>query len=166
MHDLKKLAICFIWLLFFQFSCQAPSDSSNNILHVKVTKVSDGDTFHGTNESGKLKFRLVEIDCPEKDQDYGWQATAFTTGLIFGKTIKVQQTGTDRYGRVLCRVYLDDGSCLNELLVKNGFAWHYKRYSDNEKLARLEIQAKESRIGLWKQDNPAPPWQFRKDHQK
>lgn len=166
MYDLKNFRLPFIlWLLLFQLSCKAPSDSSENIFQVKVTKVSDGDTFHGISGSSKYKFRLVEIDCPEKNQEYGWQATAFTTGLIFGKTVKIQQTGIDRYGRVLCLVYLEDGSCLNELLVKNGLAWHFKRYSDNEKLARLEELARTNKSGLWKQNNPIAPWQFRKTQQ-
>lgn len=166
MYDLKQhRLLCIVWLLLFTFSCKTPSDSSEHTFQVKVTKISDGDTFHGISGSRKLKFRLVEIDCPERNQDYGWQATAFTTGLIYGKTVQVQQTGIDRYGRVLCQVFLNDGTCLNELLVKNGLAWHFKRYSDNDKLARLEEQARKIKVGLWKQNSPVSPWQFRKTHQ-
>jgi endonuclease YncB( thermonuclease family) len=40
-------------------------------------------------------------------------------------------------------------------------AWHYKQYNKDQELAILEIKARETKIGLWSQSNPTPPWDFR-----
>jgi hypothetical protein len=50
---------------------------------------------------------------------------------------------------------------VNEQLVANGWAWHYKQYSTDAKLAQLEASAKAGGKGLWADPNPLPPWEFR-----
>jgi endonuclease YncB( thermonuclease family) len=42
-------------------------------------------------------------------------------------------------------------------------AWHFKRYSSDRELARLEAEARSARIGLWSLDDPIAPWIYRKD---
>ncbi len=71
--------------------------------------------------------------------------------------------GRDRYGRLLGWVELPGGSTLNETLVAEGLAWHYRRYAPREaRLARLEEEARAARRGLWQEANPVPPWQWRR----
>jgi endonuclease YncB( thermonuclease family) len=47
-------------------------------------------------------------------------------------------------------------------------AWHYKQYAseqttvDREIYAKAELAARSDAIGLWKDKNPTPPWDFRK----
>jgi endonuclease YncB( thermonuclease family) len=54
--------------------------------------------------------------------------------------------------------------------VKNGFAWHYKKYQqeqdaqDRQRYASAENQAREYRVGLWRENNPNAPWAFRRLH--
>lgn len=43
-------------------------------------------------------------------------------------------------------------------------AWHFKKYSDSEILSNLEIQARNNKVGLWRDPNPLEPWQVRKLH--
>jgi hypothetical protein len=50
---------------------------------------------------------------------------------------------------------------VNEQLVANGWAWHYKQYSTDAKLAQLEASAKAGGQGLWADPNLLPPWEFR-----
>ena len=45
--------------------------------------------------------------------------------------------------------YSNDNKYLSSELVRNGMAWHYKRYSKSKELADLEIKAREEKIGLW-----------------
>jgi len=47
-------------------------------------------------------------------------------------------------------------------LVAQGFAWHFKRYSDDEDLSEAELAARRERRGLWSDPNPIPPWDWRK----
>ncbi|MFW5975184.1 MAG: thermonuclease family protein [Desulfosalsimonas sp.] len=71
----------------------------------------------------------------------------------------------DRYGRTVALVYIEgDGECLNEELVRAGFAYVYDRYCrirDCYAWKDLESNVRESEIGLWKQASPIPPWKWR-----
>jgi endonuclease YncB( thermonuclease family) len=58
-------------------------------------------------------------------------------------------------------VYYDDKN-INEELLKAGLAWHFRRYSKDEKLQALEDQARAEKIGLWKEKNLIPPWNRRR----
>lgn len=59
-------------------------------------------------------------------------------------------------------MYLPDGTMLNKELVKAGLAWWYCKYSMDQSLAQLELEAREAKIGLWQDPKPVPPWVFRK----
>jgi len=112
-------------------------------------------------EGKAVKIRLNGIDCPEKGQDFGTKAKSFTSDACFGKPVTVKVFDTDRYGRLVGDIVLPDGRILNQELVRAGLAWHYKAYSKDETLARLENEARAAMRGLWSIPNPTPPWDFR-----
>jgi endonuclease YncB( thermonuclease family) len=64
--------------------------------------------------------------------------------MVFRKQVTIESVDTDRYGRTVTWVCID-GKNLCEELVKNGLAWHYKKYSSDRELAELEIQARKGR---------------------
>jgi len=127
----------------------------------KVIAVTDGDTIVLLVETQQYKIRLNGIDCPEKKQAFGSQAKQFTSERVYGQSVRAVVKDKDRYGRLVCDIYLPNGEKLNEEIVRNGFAWHYKKYSKDKKLAGLEIQARNNRLGLWSDPNPIPPWEYR-----
>ena len=129
----------------------------------KVVAVKDGDTIELLRNGQTIKVRLYGVDSPEKVQDYGQRARQFTSDLAFGKTVRLIAHNTDRYGRTVGTIILPDGRNLNEELVKNGYAWHYKAYSKDKNLANLEADARRYKRGLWAAPNPTPPWDFRRD---
>jgi endonuclease YncB( thermonuclease family) len=134
---------------------------------LKVVKVKDGDTIVVlTPDHQSITVRLAEIDCPEKSQPYGKAAKEFTADLCFGKSVKLQVRDRDRYGRTVAMVLLNDGTNVNYELVKNGYAWQYKYYSKDEKLAELELQARKQHLGLWQEPNPEPPWEYRREKRR
>ena len=49
----------------------------------------------------------------------------------------------------------------NEKMIQDGWAWHYKKYNDEERLAKLELSARQAKRGLWTDSNPLPPWEYR-----
>ncbi|WP_186458727.1 thermonuclease family protein [Mucilaginibacter achroorhodeus] len=110
----------------------------------------------------QVTVRLAEVDCPEKSQAFGQAAKQFTSDLCFGKMVKLIVNNNDRYGRTVGWVELEDGTSVNKQLVKNGYAWQYRAYSKSMEMAMLEQQARQSRLGLWQDANPTPPWNFRK----
>lgn len=132
----------------------------------RVVGVSDGDTIEVMRAGRAVRVRLQGVDCPESRQAYGTRAKQFTSELVFGKTVAVQVHGTDQYGRILGEVILPDGRSLNRELVRNGYAWWYRRYSDDPVLQQLEEEARRERRGLWREKNPTPPWEFRRERRQ
>jgi endonuclease YncB( thermonuclease family) len=129
----------------------------------RVVGVADGDTIEVLRDGRAMRVRLHAIDCPERGQPFGRQARQYTGAVAFGKTVIVRVRDTDRYGRLVAEVSLPDGKNLNRELVSAGLAWHYRRYSNDETLARLEADARAARRGLWAASRAVPPWEFRKE---
>jgi endonuclease YncB( thermonuclease family) len=134
---------------------------ASNVFDAKVIGVTDGDTIVVlTEDKLQIKIRLEGIDCPEMKQDFGTRAKQATSELCFGKRVSIYKSGVDRYGRTLAYVYVGD-KCINKELLKLGMAWHFKRYNSDMELALLETQAREQKVGLWAQQDPIAPWDFR-----
>ena len=127
----------------------------------KVVSVSDGDTIKVIKDGKQVKVRLAAIDCPEKKQPYGQKAKQFTADMVAGKSVKVWETDTDRYGRIVGFVFIGDKN-LNKELLSAGLAWHYKKYSSDHELAKLENQARVAKRGLWAEPDPVAPWVWRR----
>lgn len=129
----------------------------------KVVGVSDGDTIRVMREGKAELVRLWGIDCPESRQPFGMRAKQFTGELAFGLKVRIEVRDTDRYGRTVAEVFLPDGKNLNHELVRAGLAWWYRQYAKSDQvLARLESEARVVRRGLWNDDGPVPPWEWRK----
>ena len=130
----------------------------------KVVGVTDGDTIKIlTPERQQVKVRLYGIDAPEKKQPYGTAAKRYLSDLIAGKTVQIEELGKDRYKRVLGIAYLD-GKDVNEILVLNGYAWAFTKYS--KIYESQEWQARSKGLGLWRDKNPIKPEIWRKNKQK
>lgn len=134
----------------------------------KVVGVSDGDTITilDTVKKSTTRIRLYGIDCPEKKQAFGMKAKKYATDIASGKTVEVTILDTDRYGRSVGIVQVKGNVApLNELLIRNGYAWLYTRYCKDkvcEKWRDLEAAARRGKVGLWSDANPTPPWEFRR----
>ena len=128
----------------------------------KVVGIKDGDTFKVVYNNTEITIRLNHIDCPEKSQPYGKNAKWKASELCFGKTVKIVSNGKkDRYKRLITEVYCNNIN-INKELVRNGLAWHFKKYSKNREYADLEIKARKAKVGLWHDNNPIAPWNWRK----
>jgi endonuclease YncB( thermonuclease family) len=133
----------------------------------KVVAITDGDTFKLlTKDSILHRIRIANIDCPEKKQPFSKRAKQFTSEAIFGKNVKVEILNTDRYGRYIGIVIYNDSLILNNELVRNGMAWHYIKYSNDEVLQKLEDEARARKVGLWQDKNAIPPWEWRSNKKK
>jgi len=95
-------------------------------------------------------------------QDFGAAAKKFASDHVFGKNVTLYLLGTDKYGRYLGDIELEDGRILNHLLVKEGMAWWYRKYApSNSILEALEEEARRSKKGLWSRQDSMPPWDWR-----
>lgn len=135
---------------------------ATNVFNAKVVKVTDGDTIVVlTDKNEQVKVRLEGVDCPELKQAFGMKAKQATSDLCFNKRVRVVKSGKDRYGRTLAFVYVGKVS-VNKELIKRGMAWHYKKYSKDPELAKLEVLARKANVGLWGQGKAVAPWAWRK----
>jgi micrococcal nuclease len=128
----------------------------------KVIGIVDGDTIDALYEEQSVRIRLEAIDCPEKAQPFGQKAKQFISSLCFGKMIHVKKSSKDRNGRLIAFCFLEDGTNINYAMVENGYAWHFVKYSKDNNLAGIEDKAKAQRVGLWSDDAPIEPWNWRK----
>ena len=133
----------------------------------KVIKIVDGDTYDILLDNLTTKrIRMEGIDAPERGMPFYKVAKDYLGSVCFGKVVNIQQTGTDRYGRIIGKSFLADGKELGLLLIEAGYAWHFKKYSSDVKLANAEMEAREKRLGLWIDENPMAPWEWRKKRKK
>ena len=152
-----------LWLslaLSIFFACDSAGEEGSWITG-RVVGVHDGDSITLLVEGNRqLKVRLESIDAPELGQEYGNNAKAALSELVFGKTVQVYATGQDKYGRMLGWVYVSKLNA-NLELVRRGFAWNYVEYSKNRELAQAETQARAQKAGLWHDWKPMAPWDWR-----
>ena len=150
---MRLLVVLFLWLLSFPALA----------FEAKVIGVQDGDTITVLKDREPIKVRLHGIDAPEKKQPFGTRARQFTSDLVFSKTVRIEGEKKDRYGRLLVVVILADGRYLNEEIVYEGYAWWYRQYAPGDKvLEGLEDDARQHKRGLWADNQPVPPWEWRK----
>ena len=162
--------------------CSAPIDSTPNplaavppslngaqvvplrgaVVEGTVVDVRDGDTLElSVHPEFLVVVRLAEIDAPELRQPFGLEARGELSKFVLGKWVRVEIVDTDAWRRSVARVYVDD-LWVNRALVEEGAAWVYARYvKDEETLFDVEARARAARLGLWAEDDPTPPWEFR-----
>ena len=129
----------------------------------KVVKVTDGDTVTVLAPDKKQhKIRLNDIDAPEKKQAFGNKSKDNLAKYIAGKTVTVEYQKKDKYKRILGTIYYNNTD-INLQQVKDGYAWVYKKYSNNQTYYKAEKSARAKKIGLWSDKNPIVPWEFRKN---
>jgi len=145
----------------------APRDGLDTLTG-KVVKITDGDTLYVLDANYKQhKIRLGGIDAPERKQAYGLASRKHLASIVAGQQVTIEYQKRDRYGRIVGKVLVNSlDACLEQ--VKAGFAWHYKKYqheqsSEDQRLyAEAENKARDERLGLWRENNPSPPWEFRR----
>jgi micrococcal nuclease len=118
--------------------------------------VIDGDTIVvGESET----IRLIGVDTPEiyhplkPVQYFADAASVYVKGIVLGKKVRLEydQEKTDKYGRTLAYVYLENGEMLNAEIIKNGYGFAYTKYPFKymEEFRNYEREARERGLGLW-----------------
>lgn len=139
-----------------------------------VFRIIDGDTVIVTNGWKQVTLRLDGIDCPENGQPWGDTAKYGLVKLIGGRDIRYEDHGEDAYGRTLATIFVfqqdkPELMNVNVRMVVLGHAWvsrpmfGHLPVDRQQELVRAARWAKSKRVGLWKTNNPVPPWEWRKE---
>ncbi len=133
--------------------------------NAQMVRVVDGDTlivrYDGTNRDDRI--RLLGINTPEvvdprkPVECFGKEASAYMHKIIDGKRIRLegdpQADDVDKYGRLLRNVFLTDGTDINAMMVRDGYAYAYLFFPLNpvrkQQLKKLENSARIAQRGLW-----------------
>ena len=161
--NLSSFAIIILFITSFAYS------SEINIVKGKAV-IIDGDTIKINGQA----IRFGGIDAPEsfyrgKKQECYLNEKKVFCGELSKKKLKekissnivscIIEKNKDRYGRIVAECFINEES-LSSFMVRNGYAFDYKRYS-NKKYAQDEEYAKINKLGIWKMKF-AYPWEWRK----
>ncbi len=153
-----------LFLILLSIFCAPESFAQNAGYSAYCAAVIDGDTIK-VEHNGKIeKIRLYGVDCPESGQLFGTPAKRKTEQLVYHKTVTIELMDIDRYKRQVAIITVGN-KILQEELLKEGLTWLYPRYCKAavcNKWKQLEQEARQNKIGLWKQKNAIPPWEWRK----
>jgi len=142
-----------------------------------VSRVVDGDTVHVQSDGTKLKIRLYGIDAPETEkinrrtgrvskpgQPYGEESQNALHGKVGCQRVRVDVVDIDKYKRLVSIIWMNDRN-INKEMVSEGYGWAYRKYLSApyaSEFIRVEEHARAKRLGLWREYDPEPPWEFRK----
>ncbi|HUP02232.1 MAG TPA: thermonuclease family protein [Gemmatimonadota bacterium] len=106
------------------------------------------------NCRGGVQVRLVLIDAPEQGPFGALARNALTALLPIGSSFRMEldERSRDDQGRVLAYLFLEDGRMVNEMMIRQGYAFFKpskvnQRYA--ESLRQAESVAREKRLGVW-----------------
>ena len=169
----KLILFCLLLLIANFLSChpdqsstsQKGTNKKSERIFRTIYRVIDGDTFWLKDKNGYIeKVRLIWIDAPEsrrskhKDiQRFGKESKDFLVKFLKNKKVALEYDvqKADQYGRTLAYVYLEDGTFLNNYLIRNGYAKvvtfppnvkYHKRLLESERYAR------KNKLGMWKEE--------------
>ncbi len=166
-----RRAVFFLFAFVALLGSSVPSCASSRTVEGEVTRVIDGDTVTLTTREGtKLRVRLYGIDAPEvrhekiAGQPFGNEARSALKALVLGRGVTVEIVDIDAHRRMVGIVHRS-GMDINLEMVRSGYAWAYRRYLSAPYASRYldaEREARGKRLGLWKDANPDPPWEFKR----
>jgi endonuclease YncB( thermonuclease family) len=142
------------------------SPGSAASLYGKVTEVVDGGSMVVVSVNHAVKVRLIAVAAPEKNQSYASVAQQHLADLILNKYVVVRYSSL-RDGYLVGQV-LSGNMDVGAQMIRDGVAWYdnseEKRIGETEQRIYAESQAaaRNERRGLWQDESPVSPWDFRK----
>jgi len=152
-------------LLLCGFVCLLGTNVEAASLYGKVIEVDSGDVITIFNLNRPVRVKLLGVDAPELNQEFGDVAQKHLSDLILEKSVLVEYWGIAADRSLTGRVLLN-GTDVGAQMIRDGVAWfdqnNQNRLSvgDREIYQQSELVARNERRGLWQQENPTAPWEF------
>lgn len=153
------------------------SSSLAATLDCRVIGIADGDTITClTADRTQERVRLRGIDAPERKQPFGRRSRQQLADLVHGKPVTIRWTKRDRWKRIIGTVWVEPADCpgcghtldTGRAQLSTGMAWWFRRYANEQPLEERhayefeEGEARARSVGLWRDADPVPPWDWRR----
>lgn len=154
----------FAFALLIVFCRALPAKA--NTLYARVIEIHDGQSITVENTGRRIEVALVATDAPENDQPYADVARQHLSGFILGKQVTIQYSGLGPGGILIGKVFCDDRD-IGLQMIRDGVAWFDRSYendlSEPERrvYADSEQAARNEHRGIWQDQSPIPPWEWR-----
>jgi endonuclease YncB( thermonuclease family) len=142
-----------------------------------VTSVGSGDRLTFSNSGKEISVRLYGIAAPvitkisrsepwlsKPGQRFAGRAFMALAKKVLHKQTRIEIIHLDRHDRAVAVIYAD-GRDINLEMISEGWGWvarHRSHHPIPAEYIRAEEQARSCKAGLWQEENPIPPWEFKK----
>ena len=171
---------CLVFLAVPAYAQNDPHQLNGNVIEGLVVGVSEGDRITVNSFGTEIPVRLYGIAAPQtskidkftgwyrQGQPYAEDAFRALSIKVLHQTVKIEIRETLAFKTeptqvAVAIVYLD-GRNVNLEMVNEGWVWAYRRLlsrADHPHYFGIERMARAKRNGLWAQENPQPPWEFK-----
>jgi len=147
----------------------------------RVVEIYSGDSLAIEDAQGrKHGVRLHAIAAPESRQARASESRRFMVELLQGRQVVFEAKREDSFGRVIGKLLTAPSHCAScppsrdagLALLEAGLAWWYRDERKEQSLhdqgyyEYAEFDARNKRLGLWQDEAPVPPWEWRKGRGK
>ncbi|MGB7201456.1 MAG: thermonuclease family protein [Pyrinomonadaceae bacterium] len=148
-------------------SLQSKPNAQMELIDGRVIRVVDGDSIT-VQSKGQIVYavKLQAIDAPDVGQPFFEEARKSLSKLILNKDVRVVINTTYGKDMIIGSLYRN-GQDIGLTLIEQGLAWHFKRFafqqnaSARKSYSDAQSSASAARIGLWADEKPVAPWDFR-----
>jgi endonuclease YncB( thermonuclease family) len=162
---LALLLLAFAGVAFAQPDpTRRPHAGEEGVFDGSLLWVTDGDSLRIMIRGRDTEVRLADVDAPEREQPYGWNAKLQLIDLLRDKPLLVVPRDVDQYGRTVGWVWAGDVA-INREMVARGSAWFYSKYADDDAFRYIEKEARDAKRGLWALPvkDRKEPWAWRRE---
>lgn len=144
---------------------QKKEDVKGETTLAAIVRIVDGDTIVVSLGGKEEKVRLIGVNTPETVDPrkpvecFGKEAKEYMKQLLSGKKVRLEADTTqqerDRYGRLLRYIFLENGLLVNQVLIRDGYAYEYTYdlpYQYQSEFKKAETDARNAGRGLWSTD--------------
>ena len=163
MNSVIKLLTAFAVLIC---SCAVGTAAT---LQAKVVEVPTGNTLVVSNTNRSVRVRLKSVAPPEAGQPFSEAARDHLKALVVDHAVVVDYTHlVDGY--LEARVFLN-GIDIGSQMLRDGAAWYDRATdyelttSDRDLYTQCEQAARAEKRGLWHDESPLAPWEYRRIQQ-
>ena len=156
---MRKISLLWGFLLLFWLPIASAAEWTGSVVDVR-----DGDLLKINHpDKGAVTVMLYGIDAPDHGQPYFQEAKEFLAGKVEGQVVTVRELETEQ--NVITALVFHNGANINEQVLQAGYGWVYQKHCREEfctEWLTYERVAREHKRGLWQEEDPMPPWEWRK----